>query len=318
MNGTQQINRNPANYFSLKITIFLSVVFAAALTHLHLQIVDYHYYDMQFPWYDNIVNNNGPYPDQYRILTYYIAHQLIKAGIPFTIAFAGLRFIFTALCLFIFIRYLENWVKPISVLLGFFILVSVLPFTYLFYGMQPTDPLNMLIYFLVFFSFLHKKYFMMFPLIIIGMVNRETVILIPLIYACLQFGAVPFRKWLPQFLTSSIIVLGIYFGLRWFFGLKEPYAPTSPFHYWKVNLTDWKTWVQLFGFFNISVLIVWYKWKEKPEFLKRISLILPIFILIHFTQGYMREVRYFLPILPIIIPLTLINLELKFKQFYQT
>lgn len=289
--------------------LILSCVLSMASVFLHLEIVDNINSGFQKQWYTQIISNTGPYPDQYRVLTYYIAWLLIHAGVPFSVAFSTLRFIFTAASFFVLYRYLENWLKPVTALLGIFIMAAVLPATYLFYAMQPADPLNMLVFFLAILVLLKKRDIWFLPLVIAGMLNRETAILLPLLFLFVRFGVTPVKYWLPRFFTYSFVSVSIYIGLRIIFGIKAPYAPTSPLHYWWTNLTDWQTWLQLIGFFGFFLLFAWQKWREKPEFLKRMALILPIFFLIHFTVGYMREVRYFLPLLPIILPFALLNLE---------
>lgn len=289
--------------------LILSCVLSISSVFLHFSIVDNANYGFQQQWYTQIITNTGPYPDQYRVLTYYIAYLLIHAGIPFSIAFSILRFVFTAASFFVLYRYLENWLKPVTALLGIFIMAAVLPATYLFYAMQPADPLNMLVFFLAILILLKKRDIWFLPLVIIGMLNRETAIILPLIFLFVRFGIAPVRYWLTKFFTYSFVSLSIYIGLRIIFGIKAPYAPTSLLHYWWTNLTDWQTWLQLIGFFGFFLLFAFQKWREKPEFLRRMALILPIFFLIHFTVGYMREVRYFIPLLPIILPFALMNLE---------
>jgi hypothetical protein len=289
--------------------LILSVLLSLSLTFLHYMMVDSLNTAFQLKWSTQIMQNNGPYPDQYRILTYYLANLLIWAGVPFAPAFLILRLLFTAASFFILYRYLENWLKPVTALLGLFIMAAVMPITYLFYGMQPADPLNMLVFFLAVWAFAQNRDSWLIPLVVIGMLNRETAMLLPLIFLFLRYGTTPIRYWLPRFIASSTAAAVIYACLRIIYGIKAPYAPTSPLHYWWANLTDWKTWIQLAGFFSIFLLISWQNWKGKPVFLKRLSCILPVFILIHFTVGYMREVRYFLPLLPIILPMALINIE---------
>jgi hypothetical protein len=259
--------------------------------------------------HNNVIHNTGPYPDQYRILTFYLAEVFIYLGTPFKIAYLCIRFLFTGASIFVFYKYLQGIFSPIVSVLGMYLFVSAIPVTYLFYGLQANDPINMLVYILAIWSFYKGENKYLIPLVIVGMLNRETAILLPLIYALVNFGIKPLKKWLPTFLSASFIAFAIYFGLRYVYGLKAPYAPTSPLHYWWENTTDWKTYVQIIGFFNISLILAWRGWVHKPEFFKRISWILPLFFLIHFTQGYLVEIRYFLPVLPIIIPLTLYYFE---------
>jgi hypothetical protein len=298
---------------SNRFILLLSFFFSLALTLLHLKFIDWPRIDAQMEWHNNIINNQGPYPDQYRILTYYLAQGLISLGLPFSYAFALLRLVFTTFSFFVFFKYLEHWCNPLTSLLGFFMLASTLPFTYLFYTMQPSDPLNMLLYFLAFLTLAKEKDAWLIPILIIGMFNRETIILIPIIYLLARYKEVPFKTWFPFFSLLSIISLGIFIDLKLYFGIKEPYAPVSPLHYWTINLTDWKTWIQLVGFFHITLLIFWRNWSLMPAFLKRLTYIIPLFFAIHFSVGNIREVRYFLPILAILIPMTLLNFEIKYK-----
>ena len=63
------------------------------------------------------------------------------------------------------------------------------------------------------------------------------------------------------------------------------------------------------AYFNISLYLAFLNFRQMPVFLKRASLIVPVFILIHLSVGYVREVRYFLPLIPIYLPMALMNLE---------
>ena len=103
--------------------------------------------------------------------------------------------------------------------------------------------------------------------------------------------------------------MGIYVGERVLIGLKRPYAPTSFLTYWQLNTSDWLTWIQVLGFFNLGLWLAWKDWRSQPAFLKRAALIVPVFFIIYLSVGKIREIRYFLPVLPVMIPLTLLTLE---------
>jgi hypothetical protein len=66
---------------------------------------------------------------------------------------------------------------------------------------------------------------------------------------------------------------------------------------------------RIFGFFNLSLLIGWRTWRASPEFLRRAAWVIPIIFVIQYSVGYIREVRYFLAVLPVVVPLTLIALQ---------
>lgn len=286
---------------------------AAAACLFHWQKVDLVMSQFQMDWHAQIIQNSGPYPDQYRILTYYLAHGLILLGVPFALAHELLRFLFTTASLYLFFHYLRHWVRPLSALLGLFMTTTALLLSYQFYGMQPTDPLNLLIFIAAFCAFQTERDRWLVPLVLIGMLNRETALLLPLLYALVRYGQAPLQHWAPRAAIAGALAVGIYVGLRFIYGLKEPYAETSLIHFWWVNLTDWQTWVQVLGFGHMALWIAWRRPARRPRFLQRAALLVPVFLLIHLSVGYLRETRLLLPLLPIMLPLLLLALEERFE-----
>ena len=133
----------PRPLLSTGAVLALCAVLAASTGLLHYQLIDLPNYQQQVNWHFDIVTGKGPYPDQYRLLSYFVAYGIMILGVPFAMAHVLVRFVFTATSLFVFHRYLSGWVRPPWALLGLFMLAAVLPLSFLFYFMQPTDPLNM-------------------------------------------------------------------------------------------------------------------------------------------------------------------------------
>jgi hypothetical protein len=175
--------------------------------------------------------------------------------------------------------------------------------------MQVTDPLNLLIYILALWAIRDGRDRWLYPLVVIGMLNRETAILIPILYACVRAGQAPLRSWLPHALALAFLAASVYAGLRWIFGLKQPYAQGGVVGILGFNARHWAGWVQAFAFFNLALLFAWRGLKRRPVFLRRALLIVPLFFAIHLTVAILREVRLFLPLVPILVPLTLMELE---------
>ncbi len=291
--------------------VHLSAALAAGLCLLHWSMVDYPERLFQLSWHNAIIANQGPYPEQYRFLSFFLAEGLMRLGLPFDWAHAALRWLFTSASLFVFYRYLTAWFDPLVALLGYFMFAAVLPFTYLFYGMQVTDPLNMLVFLLAFWAIRDGKDAWLFPLVVLGMLNRETVLMIPLLYACVRFDQTSPRRWLWRAAVLAIIAAAIYAGLRFVFGLKAPYAPSglgAVSGFWHRNAARWTGWVQALAFFNLALLYAWRHLERRPVFLRRALLLVPPFLAIHLSVGNLREIRLFLPLLPVLIPLTLMEL----------
>src|SRR5947209_5978461 len=157
--------------------LFLCAAISAGLALLHWRTVDMRDQAFQLEWHRAIVSGHGPYPEQYRILRFRIADLLMRAGLSLPWAYGLLRFSFTTASLLIFYRFLRAWFEPLHALLGFFMAAAILPFSYLYYGMQVTDPLNMLVFFLAAWAIRDGRDNWLFPLVAVGMLNRETVIL---------------------------------------------------------------------------------------------------------------------------------------------
>ncbi len=272
---------------------------------LHWQAVDRVWRDFQTQEHMSVIAGTYVAPVQYRILTYALAEGLVRLGLPIHSAHEVWRVIFTTLSLFVFYKFLRRWFSPMLSLVGMFMLAAIIPLTYVYYMMGVTDPANMLVFFLAFWAMRERRDVWLIPLVGIGMLNRETPILLPLFYAAVRFGQ-PLRQWLPLFLITSGLAVGVYLGLR------VAYRPVCCDYgileaIW-VNLTDWRAYLDGIVVFNIGLWGAWIGWRRRPEFLRRLSLMVPVFIVPYLVQGTMRESRYYLPVLAIVIPMVLLYL----------
>jgi predicted membrane protein len=272
---------------------------------LHWQAVDRVWRDFQIQEHTSVIAGTYVAPVQYRILTYALAEGLVRLGLPIHSAHEVWRVIFTALSLFVFYNYLRAWFSPVLALLGMCLLGAIIPLTYVYYMMAVSDPLNMLVFFLGFWAIRERRDRWLIPLVGIGMLNRETPILLPLFYAAVRWGE-PFRRWLPLFAATSCVAVGVYLALHFVYqpvccdyGLLEAIL---------VNLTDWRAYLGAIVVFNIGLWGTWIGWRRRPEFLRRLSLMVPVFVVPYLFQGTVRESRYWLPLLAIVIPMVLLYL----------
>jgi hypothetical protein len=282
---------------------------AALACVAHYLLVDIPNRLEQLEWHRQIVTNTGYYPDQYRILTYVLAEGLIRLGVPFTLAHELLRFGFTAGALVLLTRCLEVWLPRPWPAIGLLMAALVLPSTYLFYHLQPTDPLNWLIFCAAVLLLVRGWDWALVPLVAVGALNRETVLVLPVLQALVRWGHQPVRRWLPVTLSALAVGFAVYFGLRLVLGMHPPYASESVRHYWRRNLYDPRTWWQLLIFFNLTLVFGAWRFWRRPEFLRRAALLVPMMLAIYVSVGYLRETRYLLPLLPVTLPITLLGLR---------
>jgi predicted membrane protein len=274
---------------------------------LHWQSVDRSWRDYQADEHVRIIAGNFIDPDQYRILTYALAEGLVRLGLPIHSAHEVWRVIFTSLSLFVFYRYARGWFSPMVSIIGMFMLAAAIPLTYIYYMMQVADPLNMLVFFVAFWLIREERDIWLLPLIGVGMLNRESPAVIPVFYAAIRWGR-PWREWVPITLATLLLAIAVYEGLRLAYG-PRPYCCTDgPLQKLIINFTDWRAYVDVLGVLNIALWGGWIGWRRRPEFLRRAALMIPVFIVPYLLFGTVRESRYYLPILAILIPMVLFYL----------
>jgi len=168
--------------------------------------------------------------------------------------------------------------------------------------MQPGCMPNLLFFIIGFWIIRERKDYWLMPLLFISIWNRETIVLLILVYFFYRYDELQpvhlfFRTGLFTFCFYLTFLL-----IRKHFGPHELYGPTD----WvEQNFTNYKTYLYallLFGFmawWGLSDL------KNKPKFLLKSLLVIPFFFVIHGSIGYLNETRYYYPLLPIIIPLGL-------------
>ncbi len=274
---------------------------------LHWQAVDRVWREVQADEQVRVMSGTMTSPVQYRVLTYALAQGLMDLGLPIHSAHEVWRVIFTSLSLFVLYRFLRGWFSPMTSLLGMFMLAAAIPLTYVYYMMQVTDPLNMLVFFVAFWAIRERRDAWLIPLVGIGMLNRESPIVIPLFFVAVRWGE-QMRDWVPVFLATSLVAVGVYVGLRLALGARPPCCSTDLAHNLLVNLTDWRAYVDVLGVLNIGLWGSWLGWRRRPKYLRRLSLVIPIFIVPYLLEGTIRESRYYLPMLGIVIPMVLFYL----------
>jgi hypothetical protein len=274
---------------------------------LHWQAVDRSWHDYQLEEHVRVIAGTFDSPDQYRILTYALAEDLVRLGLPIHSAHEVWRVIFTSAALFVFYRFARGWFAPMPAVLCMFMLAAAIPLTYVYYMMQVSDPLNMLVFFLAFWAMRAERDRWLIPLVGVGMLNRESPLLIPLFFAAVRWGR-PWRQWLPMLVATGLLAVAVYAGLRLAYGPKPPCCSTDPLEHLMINFTDWRAYVDTFGVLNLALWGGWLGWRRRPAFLRRTALMVPLFMVPYLMYGTVREARYYLPVLAVLIPMSVFYL----------
>ncbi len=295
--------------------------------------------EIQLEKHRSIMSNTAPAPFQYRILGEIILEGFLKTGAWFGIKALTAMIIFKMLLHFFIFSLSYFFFRQFRLAVGF----SLFGVAFIFYGILASyynEDLNFyqyldFIFFLAAFILILKKFdFWLIPLTFLAVLNKETAAAVPFLYLVNRLDwpgkglwhgpkellASIFKKtenprkvWL-YFAAMLAITLGVYAGLRLYFGTEREYitnAMLSPgWALLKQNFSHKFFYVNWLVFFNFLFFTPWPKWNQKPVFIKRTAAVLfPFLILGNLLFGTMAEVRVFFCLLPLLLVASLINFE---------
>lgn len=198
--------------------------------------------------------------------------------------------------------YLKYWFKEEIALIGTLFFALTIPYGYLIGGQ--VDILFNMFLFIISAILIRKNIFLpLFPIIIIGVLNRETILFVPFLYLLAQKEiTLSVIKRSMALEISGLAVHGFIRAVRGGFG--------------GINYSDAFLWniachhcaIALFLLFNIFWFLAFFRIGNKPQLLQRWALSVPFFIIANYHFGFNHETRLFFPLAIIIIPLALWNL----------
>lgn len=285
------------------IHIFFVYLFLTIITVIiHNLLVDTPALSARQSFHQEIIQGKGPLPNQYRILPHLLGEGLIRSGFSFLAAFLLLRGLFTFLGVLLFHFYLRKWFKEeVCLIAGLFLLAS-LPLTYLGYFMQPADYINFVVFILGYWLIRERRDKFLLPLLVVGILNKEIAVLLILVFLFYRYDELKLPDLLLRLGGYSLVVVGSYLGVRKYFGERPFYCD---FYCFQKNFNDPRAYYYPILLFSIFLFVAVKNWQQKPKFLKRAALMIPFFVFIHWTIAIVSEIRLFLPLFPIIIPLGL-------------
>lgn len=253
----------------------------------------------------SIIDGTACTPHQYRILVPYLAEFLQRMGIYFKESYVIIRAMADLLGAILFHIYLKKWFTTKVCVIGVLFYLGILPLVYPRSYFQSIDSLNFLFFLIGYILIRERKDIFLFPLLFISMFNRETSIILILVYLFFRFDELNIKQLGINVFLLFIISMGTYFGIRSFYETSKPY---SDFFYFFSNLKSPLSYIYTILLFNIFLFYAWYDFGNKPKFLRRSSLMIPFFLIIHWMISIVQEIRLFLPLIPIVIPLGLISM----------
>ncbi len=256
-----------------------------------------------YSWHEEMMAGQAASPNQYRPLTPWIAEvlaSLMPRGDVFT-AYFVIRALSVALTLMVFDRYLRRWFSNGAAAAGALCLAAVIPFTY-FRVVQESDPINLLVFVSAFWALAYERDALLLPLVAVGTLNRETTLMIPAIYLLARWGWEKRSRLAVRTLTLAGAWALIYGGIHLRYGPRPPYTDLQ--HVRAENFGSWLPTIFAIAFLGALWVLPFLAGRDAPPLLRRSLWLVPPFVALHYWVGVVQEVRLFLPLTPILIPLS--------------
>jgi len=282
------------------VLLYLGLGAASAL--LWARIVEF----QRLPsWHEEMVSGLAPAPNQYRPLTPWIAELLMPLMPSGTVyvhlaVYFTIRAVVTGANLLLFDRYLRTWFSPAAAAGGSLALAAIIPFTY-YRAVQESDPINLLVFTGGFWALAKGRDLLVVPLVLAGTFNRETTAMLPAVYLVARWGHVPAKRlaWLTAALATCWAA--VYAGLRLGYGPRQAYTQVFML---KENLSSWLPTTFVLLFFGVMWVLPFLAAKQAPILLRRSLWLIPAFVVLQYSVGVAQEVRLYLPLAPVVIPLS--------------
>jgi hypothetical protein len=255
----------------------------------------------------NVLTGNAESPTQYRIGSYLLAHWIAPLFDGKLLwAYSFLRFIFTLASGILLYAFLRRYLEPGWAFGAMAYFYALLPWAYIGYHHQPADPVNLFIFLLGYSAVCSGRPWWLLLIVPVGMVNRETVILLPLFDLLMNFDRKPLGSLPIRAMISIIAGLFVYYLIFSFFG---PRDHPDEFIMLYENLRD-PLIVLSFGIFLLPLLILSIAgWKHQDTFARRAFGYSVFIIVFYFIFGKFHEMRLFLPILPLLVLTTIRSIQ---------
>ncbi len=243
-------------------------------------------------------------------------HRVTGCLIPYAYMFQRWFFIMLAFICFHF--FLRKWFKGSVAFGAVCFLAAIMPLSYMNY-LQESFSLLMLSYVVILWLIRENKTWFYCAALLFASMNNETVLILPAVFFLYNFKSWKFdhlaklsgltlltcapaylwTAWIRYYTVFECHAKHLGGGIHWFSNIRGIWFSMQlmPYDYWRA------CYLYIFFVFGVFWIYACLKYKEQPKFLRRASLIIPVFVLCHLITGRIEEVRQMLPLAFIIVPL---------------
>ncbi len=306
------------------LILILSV--STVIAYGYFNRVDRPNFEPRLELHNQIIAGTAPSPYRYRIIVPFAAEVFtkalsvvlpIKASFLLSYAIYDLLAVFFLLAILFF--WLRTWFNREQALIGVLFIAGTMPIALQDHYFQPWSLLEAGLFSAALLAIHRKRYWLLASLVALAALNRETAIFIPIaILLTIDMKSLlnirSKNDWKPFLLFGGLFLLwaAVFWGLRYFLG------STSHIETIEGLLTRNTTKGSLFYTFVNGILFLGGLWvfaflgfRYAPRFIKRVVLIIPLYLITVMVWGVWYEVRLLMPLYPVLVPLGLSFLFLR-------
>jgi hypothetical protein len=321
------LNRGPVRraVFGCVVVLFsVFLGFYSTTEYVAVRGIDYIENGPQIERHLAVLEGSAGNPWQYRVLAPFLIDQWIRSlanfGVEDPVAIGLISFrVFqdSVVLLMAFFLYRKLRLSSALSLTGMAVLAWGMATSHYDSDLQFSTFFDVLFYLVAALCVVHRKFWMMVPIVALAALNRETSGLLLIVVLMAPFFAVPresIRRNLYPFFVAAIVFFAIFCGLRFVFpdqNLIVPYGHEPGFDLLSHNLFRLVTWRQLVGTLSVFPLIALMGYRYwRPEIRLLFWVIVPVWFGVHAVGSVMAETRLFLvPQAVVFIPGALCALE---------
>lgn len=262
--------------------------------------------------HDAILAMTGEAPWTYRVAMPAVAEVTERVIAPvfgrssLEAAYIGWHFAAVFGFLLLFHAWLRTWLDPAWTVAGVLLAAALHAPTYRFYWFGPDSAVDLVVWVAAALLARRGRDAWLVPLAFLGSLNRETAVFVLPIWAALRWGELPAGRIAALGAAIAAAWAAPFVGLRLVIGLR-PWSVSVP-ELLRDNLQpDWLAYA--LAFFGALLVLPWLDLARAPAALRRLALVLvPTYLPLQLAFGRIREIRLFLPLLLVLVPLALLAL----------
>ncbi len=307
------------------LIIALLLSSAAALTWHYTTTITLPRHDQRMELHGQILDGEAVAPYRYRLLIPWAAEGIarvlstfLRTESAYRVAYITLDWLALSAALLFLYSYLTRWVCDVVALVTVLFLTGTMSLTFQEHFYQPWSVPEMAFVALSMLLILDDRRKALLPIVLLASLNRSTGVLLPLAFALTPTGTTRAEESKDEGAVGRLIWAGgyftlwaaVFFGLRAWLGMAEPHEPLTATL--AMNLRPRSVTfavVQTVLLFGVLWPLAAVGFSSAPRFLRRMTLLLPLYIVPVLIWGRWIEVRLLLAMFPVVAPLAAIGLE---------